>query len=438
MLAGEAPRADCIGHHGRSESRHAPGALPGPRTIAHVDLDAFFASVEQLLDPDLVGKPVIVGGNPRGRGVVSSASYEARAFGVRSAMPCRHAHRLCPQARFVRGHFDRYEEFSERVFEICREFTPILQPASIDEGYLDLTGTHWAHFPSSLAGAPAAIPDDWPVIVAERLRRRVRSRAGLTVSVGLAANKLMAKIATNHAKPDGVCFVRPGTERAYLAPMPLRVIPGLGRQTEESLSAEGLTRVGDLLEVSREQLIKWVGPAAAESLRQKANGRCEARVQTDDDRDSISHETTFEVDTSDRNFLRATLDHLTRRACWKLRAEGRAARTVTVKLRYRDFKTVTHARRLEDPTDHDAEVSATAGALLDRVYARPLPVRLVGVRLSGLTEAGPRQLRLWTERRRAKHSRIYAVSDEIRRRFGFNALASGRSLELISRRKASR
>lgn len=409
--------------------------------IAHVDIDAFFASVEQVLDPSLAGKAVIVGGRSMDRGVVSSASYEARRYGVRSAMPLRQAHRLCPHGIFLPGSYHTYAEFSERVFEVLGRFTPVVQPASIDEGYLDLTGTPGSRVgaddaASSRTSAGSASGVLWPIRVAEALRGAVRSETGLTVSVGLAANKLVAKIATDQAKPDGVCYVPPGDERAFLADLPLKVIPGLGKRTAATLSAMGLERVGDLAGHPLADLERRLGPVAARSLHDKANGRCDAPVQTDDERVSIGKETTFARDTDDRPYLRAMLDYLTQRSCWRLRAEGLLARTVTVKLRYRDFHTVTGARSFEAPTDHDDELSAVATGLLDELYRRPTSVRLIGVRLSGLTTDVRRQLQLWGEARRKKRARVHDLADQIRDRFGFGALATGRSLELMTRHDA--
>ncbi len=407
------------------------GSMTVHRMIAHVDLDAFFASVEQVLNPSLAGRAVIVGGRSMDRGVVSSASYAAREFGVRSAMPLRQAHRLCRHGVFLPGNYPTYAEYSERVFEILSRFTPVIQPASIDEGYLDLTGTPWSRSGRARASADGEGRADWSVRLAEELRLAVRQETGLTVSVGLAGNKLVAKIATDRAKPDGVFFVRPGAEQAFLAELPLKVIPGLGRRTAATLSAMGLERVGDLAACPLSELEGRLGPAAARSLHDKANGRCSAPVQSDDLRVSIGRETTFARDTSDRPYLRAMLDYLSQRSCWKLRAEGLLARTVTVKLRYRDFHTVSAAHSLEAATVHDGEVSAVAAGLLDGLYRRPTSVRLIGVRLSGLTAGTQRQYQLWGEARRQKQSRLYDLADRIRDRFGFGAVATGRSLELM-------
>jgi DNA polymerase-4 len=401
------------------------------RIIAHVDLDAFFASVEQVLNPDLLGQAVVVGGRSMDRGVVSSASYEARTFGVRSAMPLRQARRLCPHAHFVPGNYHAYEEFSDEVFEICGRYTPLIEQAGIDEGYLDLTGTQRVHLRETSAPANSAPPRDWPLVVAERLRGDVRRQTGLSISVGLAANKLVAKIAANQAKPDGTWFVPPGQERAFLSPKPLGVIPGLGPRAVDALGAKGIRTVGELADTPAELLDKCLGPAAAQALLAKAMGCCDDAVCPHRDPVSIGHETTFDADTADRAFLHATLDHLARRACWRLRKEALAARTVTVKLRYRGFQTLTCSSSLDHATDHDDEVSGAALRLLDRAYTRSAPVRLVGVRLTGLTELRGRQLGLFTEPLFEKRCRVYRVADRIRDRFGARALAAGRSIELM-------
>ncbi len=409
-----------------------------PRIIAHVDLDAFFASVEQLLHPELRGKAVVVGGSKPQRGVVAAASYEARAFGIHSAMPLREAYRLCPEACFVPGSYRTYAEYSERVFEILERFTPVIERASIDEGYLDLTGTERVNLRGIRPVGITRIYKDWPLLVAGRMREVLRSETGLPVTVGIAGNKLIAKIATSTAKPDGVRFVRPGEEAGFLAPMGISAIPGLGRKTAEVLHLAGLQTVGALARCDREWLANRVGSAAADSLLAKANGHGSDEVHSDWDRVGISRETTFERDTSDRDFLHAMLSYLAQRACLSLRAEGWLARTVGVKLRYRDFTTVTQAHTLEEPTDQDRTVARVAAGLLERAYRRPMATRLVGVRLTGLTEERRRQLHLWDEPRHQRDSRLDQVADRIRDRFGFGAVATGQAIELINRHPRDR
>jgi len=398
--------------------------------IAHVDLDAFFASVEQVLNPRLAGQPVVVGGYADDRSVVASASYEARARGIHVAMPLFRAYRLCPQAHYLRGNYHEYARFSEQIFKLCERFTPLVEPASIDEGYLDLTGTARVHL---RAEGPR-----WPIAVGQLLRETVQRETGLNVTVGIGSNKLVAKIAAKYAKPNGLCYVAPGYEEAFLSPLPLKAIPGIGPRTAEVLGEYNLRTVADLRAIPRELLVRTFGEAAGESLYEKARGRGDERIEPPVEPKSISRETTFEQDTADLNFIKSMLYYLTERACRKLRQLGLAAHVVTVKLRYSDFVTQLRGRSLGHYSDQDHEFYAAAGELLERLYTRRVQVRLVGVQVSGLTAGAVRQTHLWLEQAHEKRRRLYAAADRVRDRFGFSALSAGRSIELLSTHEADR
>ena len=324
------------------------------RDILHVDVDAFFASVEQVLDPRLLGKPVIVGGNPNDRSVVASASYPARAFGVRSAMPIAQARRLCPDAVFLPGNFQAYCEFSERVRKLLLRFAPLVEAASMDDFYLDFTGCRPLH--------------GRPLQAAERMKCAVRAETGLTVTVAVALNKLLAKVASDLAKPDGLIEVRRGCEAAFLRPLPVGRLPGVGPSTEATLRKLNLVTIGQVAEIPPASLERMFGAWGA-ALGERARGRDDSPVIAEADRPkSIGRESTFSRDTSDRAEVRAMLYSLTERAARQLREEGLLARCVTVKVRYADFQTVTAARTLPTVTDQDKvfyEIALGAGRAPD-------------------------------------------------------------------------
>lgn len=385
--------------------------------ILHVDIDAFFASVEQVLEPALRGKPVIVGGTERS--VVASASYEARARGVRTAMPSAQAARLCPEAIFRPGDFARYRQFSDRVMAILGDFSPAVEVASIDEAYLDAAGCERLFGPA--------------LEMADRIRRRVRQETGLNVSIGIGSNKLVAKVATSFAKPNGVVEVRPGHEAEFFAPLPLKALPGIGRRTAERLAEYNLRTLGDLRRIPEDVLIATFG-VSGEALYRHCRAECASPVDPTPDRrpKSISRATTFETDTADRAHVEAMLWYLTERAARDLRRHGLLARCVTVKLRYADFQTVGRSQTLDEPTDHDAALFRTAAALWRRLYTRRVRVRLIGVGLSSLVPRAGRQLDLFAEPRRRRRDRLYQGIDRVRDRFGFCTLTVGRAIDLLS------
>ena len=385
--------------------------------MLHLDMDAFFASVEQVLDPQLKGKPVIVGGHADDRSVVASASYEARRSGVRVAMPLAAARRLCPHGIFLRGSFRHYAEASERIHDILLEFSPAVEAASVDDFYVDLAGLQRLHGP--------------PLGTADRIRRRISRETGLSASIGLGPNKLIARIASARAKPRGMVMVLPGHQRAFLRPMRVSELPGVGPQTQEVLGKFNIHTVGDLAAVEEALLTATFGEPGR-ALWRCARGEGDIRVGEPTLPRSISRETTFEQDTDDRRMIRAMLYYLTERAARQLRSLHMHARRVGVKLRYADMKTVVALRALPRPTDQDVEFYSTASALMDRLFTRRLRVRLVGVCLSDLRSGLLRQRDFLQDRRFDKLRRLYAGLDHIRERFGFSAVTAGPALDLLN------
>jgi len=337
------------------------------RAIAHLDLDAFFASVEENRDPSLRGQPVIVGGGERG--VVATANYVARRYGVHSAMPLRTARRLCPHAVYLHGDHRLYREYSRRLMALLGEYSPLVEQVSLDEAYVDLTGTE------RLFG---------PVVrTARTLQARVRAELALGISVGLATNKLVAKVASDHEKPAGFTVVRPGEEQAFLAPLPVERLPGVGPALLAQLRDRGVKTVGDLVQVP-ETLLRLSFGRWGELLARRARGEDPRGVISREPVKSISRETTFDEDTTDVALLEATLIHLTEDVCRRLRAKAYEARTATVKIRYADFVTHTHSHTLRRPLDVDEVFFREVLALFREGRTRRYRIRLVGVGLSNL------------------------------------------------------
>ncbi len=393
------------------------------RAILHCDLDAFYASVEQRDHPEYRGRPVIVGGAPGERGVVSAASYEARAFGVRSAMPLRTAGRLCPDGIFVPGDRERYEEASGAVMALFAARTPLVQPISLDEAFLDVTATE------HLFGGAEAI--------ARELKRQVRAELGLVLSVGVATNKLCAKIGSDLRKPDGLVLVPPGVEAAFLAPLGLERLWGVGPKTRDLLAGWGLRTIGDLARSDLTLLEARLGEHGR-AIWERANGVDEEPVEPDLAPKSVGHEVTFDRDTLDAAVVEATLLRLAEGVGRRMRDQELRGRTVTLKLRVAPFETRTRQRTLATASDDDLVIYRTARVLLrealgeDRTKGRASPVRLVGVSMSGL-EAG-RQLGLFDH---ARTSRLNAALDAVRTRFGDDALGRVSARETTQRRRFS-
>ena len=368
-----------------------PGAAAsgtGPRTILHVDMDAFYASVEQHRRPELRGKPVVVGGTGA-RGVVAAASYEARAYGVRSAMPSLRARRMCPDAIFVPGDHAHYGEVSGRIMEIFRSITPLVEPLSLDEAFLDVTGATRLH-------------GDGPTIAAT-IRAEVRRQEGLTCSVGVAPNKFLAKLATEHGKPTasvsgpipgaGVTVVRPGDERAFLRPLPAGALWGVGPKTLEKLRRLGVRTVGDLEALPLETVCRAIGEANGRHLHALARAIDDRPVVPDARPKSIGHEETFATDLHTHAELQLQLVRMADAVADRVRRHELPGRTVTIKVRFGDFSTITRSTTLAQPSDSGPAIVRAATDLLARIDVSP-GVRLFGVTLSNLVEAAPRQLTL--------------------------------------------
>lgn len=394
--------------HGPLEERAADRAA----SVLHVDMDAFFVSVELLERPELRGKPVVVGGQKDQRGVVSAASYEARKYGVHSAMPLRTAGRLCPHAIFLDGHHEKYGKWSDRVASILVQFCPVVEMVSIDEAYLDLAGTERLHGP--------------PLAAADKLLRAITASTDLPCSGGLAATRLTAKVASDQAKPSGLVWVPSGCEARFLAPLPVRKIPGIGEVTERALHALGIETVEQLAAVPQEKLERIFGQWG-EALHRKARGGDAYEFVIDAEPKSISHNHTFGEDTDDVHEMAAMLSHLSQKACKRLREAGLAARTLTLTIRYRGFETHTRAKTLADPTELDADVYAVFQELFRKHRDTKRKVRLLGVSLSGFTH-GNRQLDLLEAGRRERLARLTKAADRLRDRFGFRKVQFGGSL----------
>lgn len=383
------------------------------RAILHVDLDAFFVAVEQARDPSLRGRPVIVGGDPRARGVVSTASYEARRFGVYSGMPLATARRLCPQAVFLRGDFRRYEDASRAFHALLGGYSPLVEPAGLDEAYLDLTGCE------PVVGAP---PD-----AARDIRVRVRNELSLTASIGLAASKTVAKIASDAGKPDGFLAVPAGGEAAFLAPLPVRRLPGVGPRVEAALSRIGVRTLGQLTSLSETTLRSLFGRHGPR-LAERARGLDPSPVAPfEAPPKSVSREGTFASDVADSAALRAVLRSYCESVGAGLRRRGRRARSLTLKLRYGDFTTVTRSLTLDRPAHADDILYRAAETLLHGALARDgRALRLIGFGAFNLAEDAV-QLPL-EEARWQQLEQLDRAVDRLRLKYGRRCLQSGRTL----------
>jgi DNA polymerase IV len=395
--------------------------LPVPdrfKTIFHVDMDAFFVSVEELFDPGLKGKAVIVGGQRDERGVVAAACYEARKFGVHSAMPLRTAAKLCPHAIFVDGHRHRYLEYSEKVHAVLTTFSPLVEMASIDEAYLDMTGTERLHGPVLSA--------------AHQLHHKIKSETQLNCSVGIGTSRLIAKVASAKAKPHGILWVIPGQEARFLAPLDVRDIPGVGKVTEQSLLKLGIQRVGDLSRFDdaflEEHFGKWGLALAGKSRGEDAGGWFVNEVDADVGAKSISHEHTYNQDTADVEQLESTLMRLSEMVGRRLREQQLHARTLQLKLRYKDFTTITRAHSLPAPTQLDTEIFERIRSLFRQNWRRGAQVRLLGVHAASFENPNC-QGDLLEDDRRKRWQQALSAADHLRDKFGESSvsLATGLS-----------
>jgi len=399
----------------RFRAKHDPTEvhdLPLHSSILHVDMDAFFVSVELLERPELRGKPVVVGGRPDQRGVVSAASYEARKFGIHSAMPLRTAARLCPHAVFLDGHHEKYAEWSDRVASILARFSPIVEMVSIDEAYLDLSGTARLHGP--------------PLAAADKLLRSITQTTALPCSGGLATTRLVAKVASEQAKPRGLVWVAPGMEARFLAPLPIRKIPGIGEVTERALRALGIETVEQLASHSQEKLEKVFGQWGT-ALYRKARGGDAYEFLIDAEPKSISHNHTFGEDTDNVQELESMLSHLSQKTCKRLREAGLSSRMLTLTIRYAGFETHTRSKTLQDPARLDNDIFAVFLELFREHRDAKRKVRLLGVALSGLSH-GSEQLDLLEADRRERLEKLTKATDRLRDKFGFSSVQFGGSL----------
>jgi len=394
----------------------APSIPAFARTIFHVDMDAFFVSVEELFDPSLIGKAVVVGGQRDERGVVSAASYEARKFGVHSALPLRTAAKLCPHAIFVNGHPERYRECSEKIYKVLTAFSPQVEMASIDEAYLDMTGTARLHGP--------------PLKAAHKLHLRMKEDTRLNCSIGIGSSRLIAKVSSAQAKPNGVLWIVAGQEPKFLAPLDVREIPGVGKVMESHLNKLGIRKVGDLAKLEEAELEqrfgKWGLALAGKARGEDAGGWFDSEVGADTEAKSISHEHTYNEDTADMTQLEGTLMRLSEMVGRRLREAQLHARTIQLKLRYKDFTTITRAHTLAAPTQLDGEIFEQVRTLFSKNWKAGAQVRLLGVQASSL-EGQTEQLNLLEGGQQKRWKDVLAAADRLRDRFGESSvtLAAG-------------
>ena len=384
------------------------------RAIIHLDMDAFYAAVEVLDAPELRGKPVIVGGSKE-RGVVSSASYEARKFGVHSAQPIATAARLCPQGVFLPVRMWRYQEVSQHIFKIFQGFSPLVEPLSLDEAFLDVTGS------TRLFGTPEEI--------ARKIKEQVVEETGLTVSAGVAPSKFVAKIASDMQKPDGLTIVPEGRVREFLEPLPIEKLWGVGKATRKTLANLGVKTIGDLGLLSSKLLMKKLGKQGLH-LYLLAKGVDQREVEPEREVKSIGHEDTYPMDISDLGEARKQLLSLANRVAKRLRRHGFVGRTVTLKVKYFDFVQITRSITLGEPTDDSRKIFQTCCDLLGKTEVGKRPVRLLGISLSQLSDSDEtKQLALFTEADPDKRRRLNRALDTISEKFGDEAIVPGTLLE---------
>ena len=384
--------------------------------ILHCDMDAFYASVEERDRPELAGKPVIVGGSPEKRGVVSAANYVARKYGVHSAMSAVMARRLCPNGIYLPPRIDYYAEVSRQIRDIFERFTPRVEPLSLDEAFLDVTGSE------NLFG-PA-------VEIGRQIKQAIHAELRLVVSVGVAPNKFLAKIASDLKKPDALVVVEPDKVQEFLDPLPVERLWGVGRESSKAFQRLGIRTIGQLRQCPLDVLQARFG-SSGEDLWNLAHGRDDRPVVPEREAKSISNETTFERDISDIEVLRAWLVDLVEQVGWRLRRHGLRGRTVHLKVRFADFSLITRSHTLPEPTDITQELWRAADDLLcHRLPAGHLPVRLLGMGVSSLDDTGLVQGTLFDQEKREKQSRLDAVADQIKEQFGAGAIRRGSGLRI--------
>lgn len=386
------------------------------RRIVHIDMDAFFASVEVARDPALAGKPLIIGGAWEDqRGVVSTASYEARKFGVHSAMSLAQAKKLCPGGIFMRGNYEHYREASGKVRAILETVTPVVQMASIDEAYLDVTGSQ------RIFGGDEGI--------AHYIKSEIKAQTNLPCTVAISPNKLVSKVASDEGKPNGYVRVAAGEEQAFLAPLAVRKLPGAGPQTCAALERLGIRTLGELALADLGMLERAFGHQTAVGLQRRARGVSTSEVEIERVPKSISRETTFPEDVLDWPQVEQTLAYLTERCMFTLREEGLEAKRVTLKVRYSDFETKTFAHTMQEPTAIDAEVIEALRELVAKGKARRARIRLIGVGLD-LLRYNQHQLPLFGGKNSEKWEKVLEQADAVRGKHGFNSLRTGKSIGL--------
>ena len=380
-----------------------------PRVIAHMDMDAFFAAVEQRDNPALMGKPVIVGADPKqgkGRGVVSTCSYEARRYGIHSAMPIGQAYRKCPHGVFISGNMRKYSVISDQIFDILYDFTPDMEPVSVDEAFLDLTGSY--HFHGT------------PLKTCAAIKERIKNEIRLTASIGIAPNKMVAKIASAHSKPDGLLEVLPEQLFEFLWPLPVEKLWGVGGQTQKALNAMGIATIGDIARCSYEELCRRFG-VHGQHLYQLANGIDEREVRVDDTVKSVSHEHTFDSDIQDREEALKILSLLSEKVSRRLRKHGLKGRTLTVKIRLSDFRTVTRAFTFGARVNFFEEIFQRSRELFEAYYRPAMKIRLLGVRMADFEDAYVQES-LFQSQASEKKEMVHRAVDRIKDKFGENAI----------------
>lgn len=386
------------------------------RCIFHIDLDAFFVSVERALNPTLKGKPVIVGGDPERRGVVASASYEARPFGIHAGMPLSQARRLCPQAIFIQANFSRYRQASYRFMEILADFSPCIEPLGLDEAYLDATGCEEPY--GSFRQMALAI------------KNRICGELGLTASVGIATCKVVAKVASDLCKPDGLLEIASGEESRFLSPLPVAKLPGVGEKTEQALQEIGVATIGEFAALPLSMVKKRFGQFGV-VIHRYANGIDDRKVEAPGESSSVSKQTTFARDTLERHFLEANLYHLCQQVGAELRCQDKRARCITLKLRYADFETITRQTTLKEASNVSQVIFDTALQLLNKTLAQKRkPIRLIGVKVSGLSE-GERQLHMF-DLQTEKLEHLDKAIDQIRRKYGSTSIKAGKGISALN------
>lgn len=380
--------------------------------IMHVDMDAFFAAVEQHDQPELKGKPVIIGGSLEKRGVVSTASYEARTYGVHSAMPIAEARRLCPRGIFLSGRHGRYNEISEKIYYIFLKYTPLVEKISIDEAFLDLTGCHRL-FGSSIE-------------IGKKIKEDIYNKLGLTASVGLAGNKFLAKLASDLEKPDGFFVVEEERVDEILEPLPVKKIWGVGKKIEEALKKRGISTIGDIKRLSLNELEAIFGKMGTQ-LYYLSRGIDNRRVEVDNEVKSVSHEETFSEDVSDLNQILSCLMRMSAKVSRRLRQKGFEGNTIFIKIRYGDFSTYTRRVTLTVPTDSTDKIYSTGYQLLAREKLLQRPVRLLGIGVSNLSRTSIKQLSLFSDN--IKEDKLNKTIDVLKDKYGENSIKRARNLD---------